>query len=145
VFNMLRCQSRDAAFLDLFSGSGVMGLTALSEGFAPVFLCEKEGLARRAIERSLGELSLRGTVLEDFRLLSRQPLDRPWIAYLDPPFAQPGLAHEALELLRALEWQRESRVFLEFDCQQIPMPCPGWRHSGMRTFGRIALYELLPE
>lgn len=145
VFNRLRSQGREGGFLDLFSGSGVMGLTALSEGYAPVFLCEQEAVARQALEGSLREFAQGCSVLSDFRQLACQLLDGPWVAYLDPPFAQPELAVEALHMLRSLAFYGESLALLECERDVLLPPGTGWDQRWVRCFGRSALHELLPE
>src|ERR1700720_3848280 len=52
-----------AAVLDLYAGSGAMGLEALSRGAARAVFVERDGGAVRAIERNLEKLRLSGTVL----------------------------------------------------------------------------------
>ena len=89
--------------LDLFAGSGALGLEALSRGFAALDLVERDrGQAagiRAAIER-LGAREEAALHVEDaFAFLARSPL--LWdVIFIDPPFAL-GLQDEALT--RALE------------------------------------------
>jgi 16S rRNA (guanine966-N2)-methyltransferase len=52
-----------AEVLDLFAGSGAMGLEALSRGASRVVFVESERDARRAIERNLDKLGLTGAVV----------------------------------------------------------------------------------
>jgi len=52
-----------ASVLDLFAGSGAMGLEALSRGAERVVFVESDRAAARAIERNLDKLRLRGTIL----------------------------------------------------------------------------------
>src|SRR5947208_2676839 len=52
-----------ATVLDLYAGSGAMGLEALSRGAARAVFVESDRDAVRAIERNLDKLRLRGTVL----------------------------------------------------------------------------------
>ena len=52
-----------AAVLDLYAGSGAMGLEALSRGAARAVFVERDGDAVRAIERNLDSLGLSGTIL----------------------------------------------------------------------------------
>jgi 16S rRNA (guanine966-N2)-methyltransferase len=50
----------EMAVLDLFAGSGAMGLEALSRGAASAVLVESDREAQRAIERNLEKLGLKG-------------------------------------------------------------------------------------
>src|ERR1051325_7484348 len=62
VFNILGPVD-GAVVLDLYAGSGAMGLEALSRGASQVVFVERDAAALRAIERNLDKLRLRGTVL----------------------------------------------------------------------------------
>jgi 16S rRNA (guanine966-N2)-methyltransferase len=53
----------DMAVLDLFAGSGAMGLEALSRGASSAVLVESDREAQRAIERNLEKLELTGATL----------------------------------------------------------------------------------
>jgi len=62
VFNILGAVD-GAVVLDLYAGSGAMGLEALSRGAARAVFVERDGDAVRAIERNLDKLRLSATVL----------------------------------------------------------------------------------
>src|SRR5205823_4609681 len=62
VFNIVAPWVEDAQVLDLFAGSGAMGLEALSRGAARAVFVEAEPDACRTIERNLDRLRLRGEV-----------------------------------------------------------------------------------
>ena len=87
-----------AAVLDLYAGSGAMGLEALSRGAAHAVFVERDPEAVRAIERNLDKLRLRATVLRkdavaalaaDTRKYDLVLVDPPYDMYLD---IQPQLA-----------------------------------------------------
>jgi 16S rRNA (guanine966-N2)-methyltransferase len=60
VFNIVAPWVEDARVLDLYAGSGAMGLEALSRGAASVVFVESDADAVRAIERNLDKLRLTG-------------------------------------------------------------------------------------
>jgi 16S rRNA (guanine966-N2)-methyltransferase len=62
VFNILGPVD-GAAVLDLYAGSGAMGLEALSRGAAKAVFVERDGDAARTIERNLDKLRLAGTIV----------------------------------------------------------------------------------
>jgi len=78
----------DLSFLDLFSGSGLVGLEAWSRGARPVVLVEKDRGKRRDIRANITDLvpspTLRVEPVERFIARNRTPFD---VVYLDPPFA----------------------------------------------------------
>src|SRR5918912_1803523 len=64
VFNIVAPWVEDARVLDLYAGSGAMGLEALSRGAASAVFVESDADAVRAIERNLDKLRLtRATVV----------------------------------------------------------------------------------
>src|SRR5438552_17742378 len=60
VFNIVAPWVEDAQVLDLFAGSGAMGLEALSRGAARAVLVEEDERACRAIKANLDKLRLTG-------------------------------------------------------------------------------------
>ena len=76
-----------AAVLDLFAGSGAMGLEALSRGAAQAVFVERDPDAVRAIERNLDKLRLRGTVLRQDAVAVLAGESRKYdLVFVDPPY-----------------------------------------------------------
>ncbi len=95
-------------FLDLFAGTGVNALEALSRGAARAVLVECEGRSLDLLRRNLALLEALGraevvTAPADAALkrLARQG-ERFSLCWCDPPFARWGLGLEALALARSL-------------------------------------------
>ena len=63
VFNIVAPWVDDARVLDLYAGSGAMGLEALSRGAASAVFVESDADAVRAIERNLDKLRLTGATV----------------------------------------------------------------------------------
>jgi len=89
LFNILGDQVVDALFLDLFAGTGSVGIEALSRGARRVVFVERE---RRAIETIKENLKITGLtaqaeVIRDdvFRFLAREPAERFDLIYIAPP------------------------------------------------------------
>ncbi|MEV0378577.1 16S rRNA (guanine(966)-N(2))-methyltransferase RsmD [Nonomuraea sp. NPDC050643] len=112
----------DARVLDLYAGSGAIGLEALSRGAAEAVLVESDPKAVRTIKANIQSLDLEGAqVVADKveRVLGKTP-DEPYdIVFADPPYAVPdGEVDRTLSLLRDNGWlvggalvafERESR------------------------------------
>ena len=79
-----------ASVLDLFAGSGAMGLEALSRGAGRVVFVESDRAAVRAIEQNLERLRLRGTILHEEAgraLLDEARAGRRYdLVLVDPPY-----------------------------------------------------------
>ena len=75
------------SFLDLFSGSGIVGIEAASRGADPVWLIERDRKKRKTIDRNVdfveSEVVLRMMPVEAFVRKPPRPFD---LIYFDPPF-----------------------------------------------------------
>jgi len=87
VFNILQNQIEGAHCLDLFAGSGAMGLEALSRGAASATFIERDREAIRCIQQNLKTLGAEGTVIKADALNGLKRLDKQYdIIYVDPPY-----------------------------------------------------------
>ena len=92
IFSMLQFELRDACVLDLFAGSGQMGLEAISRGAKEAVFCDASREAAKIVEKNLikTRLALQGEVLcMDFEralqgMRKRKTFD---LVFLDPPYA----------------------------------------------------------
>ncbi len=94
-----------ATVLDLYAGSGAVGLEALSRGASDVLLVESDARAARVIQGNIEAVRLPGARLitdRAERVLARGPGDLPPrdLVFADPPYATP--ADEVRRVLTAL-------------------------------------------
>lgn len=93
LFNMLQPELLNCRFLDLFSGSGAIGIEALSRGASYAVLIEKNPKAAACIEQNLNFTHLRENarllktdVLHGLSMLEREdPFD---LIFMDPPYGR---------------------------------------------------------
>lgn len=105
LFNVWQTRIADASFLDLFAGSGSIGIEALSRGARKVVFVERDRRAVNTIKRNLAACNFTdGYVIyqEDvFKRLAR--LKETGIVfdlvYLDPPFTVSGIFLPVMESL----------------------------------------------
>jgi 16S rRNA (guanine966-N2)-methyltransferase len=93
-----------ARVLDLYAGSGAVGLEALSRGAGHVLLVESGARAARVIRDNVEAIGLPGAeVVTDRveRVLARGPAEKYDVVFADPPYALPG--DEVSAMLQALE------------------------------------------
>ena len=122
LFNWLQTEIRGARCLDLFAGSGALGLEALSRGAAHLCAVEQNRVAAQRLRDNLAllhEESAAEIVLNDAVRLLKTPPDNPFdIAFLDPPFAA-GLLPAVCRLLEENNWLNPAAmVYVEQDAQR---------------------------
>ena len=107
IFNMLGSSVEGATVLDLFAGSGALGIEALSRGAATATFLDLDEAAVRSIRRNLHGLELGGRVrvvrAEVTRWLGASPGDvkAASLVLLDPPYND-AILPQALALLDTL-------------------------------------------
>lgn len=110
AFAILEKELAGAVFLDLFAGTGILSLEALSRGAAAAWLVEANPKARQLIARNLALLGVdQGQVrllpleaAQAVRRLAQQGI-KVHIAWADPPFAHFSSALPVLAALVELE------------------------------------------
>jgi 16S rRNA (guanine966-N2)-methyltransferase len=144
LFNWLMPVLPGARVLDLFAGSGALGLEAVSRGAGGALLVERDpALAqslRQACERLQAEAVqvIRADALQWLRFPVHGRFD---LVFLDPPF-DAGLWREALALLPP--WLAEDAwLYLESPAAAAETPGPGWslHREGRTRETRHALYR----
>ncbi|XAS75873.1 16S rRNA (guanine(966)-N(2))-methyltransferase RsmD [Dermatophilaceae bacterium Sec6.4] len=134
-----------AAVLDLYAGSGALGLEALSRGARTALLVEKDPRAAAVIRRNVAELSLPATVrcAAAASVVDAVAPHAMHLVLIDPPYAIPQA--EIAELLAALVqggWlQIEAVVVLERSSRS---GAPAWpdrlRAMESRAYGETTLW-----
>jgi 16S rRNA (guanine966-N2)-methyltransferase len=134
-----------ASVLDLYAGSGAMGLEALSRGAVRAVFVEQDAEAVRAIESNLDKLRLRGTVLRRdavAALSAEASAGRKYdLVLVDPPYEMfPDLQPQLARYLPAV-LADDGLLVLETDARAEPELPLAERTS--RTYGqtRVTVYE----
>lgn len=90
LFNMLQDRIADGVFVDLFAGSGGIGIEALSRGASHAYFVENAGEAVRCIQENLAftRLTENATLLKQdvFMALDRIQEREVNIVFMDPPY-----------------------------------------------------------
>jgi len=141
IFNKLMMSINGAEVLDLFAGTGALGLECLSRGAKGVQFVESDKRVVKALRTNIITLgaSDSASVLEqsamDFLACStKTQFD---VVFLDPPF-QAGLLASAIELLHTNNWLEEGAiVYIEQSAgdSSLVLP-PSWELYRERTAGQ---------
>jgi 16S rRNA (guanine966-N2)-methyltransferase len=127
---------RGARFLDLFCGSGAIGLEACSRGAAGVLLVDADPAALRLARANLTRLGAPPNVrimAADAARLGRAP-GRFDLVFLDPPYRS-GLATAALEHLRRGWLANGTRLVVELAAREELAVPAGYQIEQERRYG----------
>ena len=111
----LRGTLAGARFMDLYGGSGAVGLEALSRGAVHVLLAESDPRAARTIRENAAAIGLPGAEVRAGRaekVVAGEPPAEPYdVVFLDPPYDIPDAdLREILLTLRAGGWLTEDAL-----------------------------------
>ncbi len=142
VFNILAhgepSLPADARVLDVFAGTGALGLEALSRGAAHATFVEADRAAAALIRRNveaLREDANASIVTRDARRIGHAPTPVA-LAFLDPPYGQ-GLAAPALDALAAGGWLAPGAVIVvETGADEAVDWPPGFIETDVRHYGK---------
>lgn len=142
VFNVLaaRMDFDGLRVLDLYAGSGALGLEALSRGAASVLLVENDRRAADVITRNIGTVGLPGATVRRGSVAavlsgSGTPMD---LVLADPPYDVPAEeVGEMLSLLQQNGWLAPGAVVvIERAASSPPLAWPaGWTEWPQRRYG----------
>jgi 16S rRNA (guanine966-N2)-methyltransferase len=145
LFNWLMPRLGGARVLDLFAGSGALGLEAVSRGAAQATLVERDAALSRQLRESVARLGAQDqiTVVQaDALQWLRQPAGPlADIAFVDPPFAD-GLWEAVIAGLPS-HLAADAWLYVESPADQAPKMPAAWllhREGGTREV-RFALYR----
>lgn len=145
LFGILQFEIRSKRVLDLFAGSGNLGLEALSRGASFAFFCDASRAAVRVVEANIQKLGFenRSKVLNcsfeaAIAALARSG-ERVDIVFLDPPYAS-GLHEKALLALRNSAILAPGAILIaEHDPARPPALPEGLAAYDQRRYGEVAL------
>lgn len=146
LFNWLATDVAGSRCLDLFAGTGALGLEALSRGAKSAVFVENSSRAAKALQHGIDKLGALNATLVcadafDFvRTYGDEPFD---IVFLDPPFADDTVPELCRLLSGSAVLARRARVYIEQDRKQ-PRPelPPAWSVLREKTAGNVR-YSLL--
>ncbi len=153
IFGILGARVAGAAVLDLFAGTGAMGLEALSRGAVAAVLVEADAAACEVLRRNVD--SLGASEAEILRMDYRRALRflesrgrRFRLLFLDPPYGKGFASRAAGEVASCGVAEPGATVVVEESAREdvSPMP-PGWVVADDRRYGdtRVIFFEILPD
>ncbi|HXZ26111.1 MAG TPA: 16S rRNA (guanine(966)-N(2))-methyltransferase RsmD [Nitrospiria bacterium] len=153
LFNILGARILNATWLDLYAGSGIIGLEALCRGAAWATLVEAEAEAGRCIQANIRTLALhtrallwRGTVQDFLRRPGGLPATGAVfdLVFADPPYAAnptlPSIEQLLLLCRQSGKIAPHAWIMIEHGVKTaMPTEHAGWRRHRTYNYGDSAL------
>lgn len=122
LFNIIQDEIANAIFLDLFSGSGAIGLEAASRGAKKVILCDKSKEAIRIINKNIEKTHLKERVelynVDYEQLLKTKIQDKLDIIYIDPPYDSDFVIKSIKMIIQKNIIHENTKIIIETDDEQ---------------------------
>jgi len=144
LFNWLAPMIEGAHCLDLFAGSGALGLEALSRGAAEVVMLDQHPKVIQQLKTNLASLDCERAAVQQADALSylQQTPGKPFdVVFLDPPYRKDLLA-PCCELLNEQAWlAKGARVYLENERgYTLPALPENWQLARSKKAGQVAYH-----
>ncbi|MEM9709236.1 MAG: 16S rRNA (guanine(966)-N(2))-methyltransferase RsmD [Pseudomonadota bacterium] len=144
LFNILANQGlpEGARVLDLFAGTGALGLEALSRGAVHATFVDSGAKAQSLLRANIAKARM-GSAAEllqgDATRLPRAKVPAD-LVFLDPPYGK-GLGQKALEAARSSGWIADGATLVLEEASAQPIP-EGFELLEMRRYGAAQLHFL---
>jgi 16S rRNA (guanine966-N2)-methyltransferase len=150
IFNILGDRVRGARILDLYAGTGAMGIEALSRGAESVLFVDDHGAALAALEKNIKACSLqsranmvRWDLLNNLNIIrsNRRAFN---LVFLDPPYNKNMIKPTLSNLGISQSLEKGSLLVLEHSpLEPIPENLPGFKMSDQRRYGKTLVSFLI--
>ena len=140
VFNILQFELEGARVLDLFAGTGQLGIEALSRGAAEAVFVDGSSAAVKIVRENLKLCGFEARVLQGDAIGYLPSLGRFDVVFLDPPYDS-GLLEKALEVIENVDLLSDGGIIVCESRREKIMPElePPYRRTLTRNYGKVCL------
>lgn len=143
IFSMIAAYPEDAIVIDLFSGTGNLGLEAISRGAKRCYFGDK---SRQSIELTKQNIAYckqeenAVTILGDFEQILRRIPEKSELIFLDPPYKR-GLINRCFEMISQLSLLSEDGIIVAEHGVEEPLAekMSGFSKLKEKIYGTIAI------
>ena len=156
-FNTLQFEIVDAVFVELFSGSGSIGLEALSRGAKRVLFMEMDRAAQKVLRENISQTDPSACEVyggDSFELIGRvverlEALDESAYFYIDPPFSiregKEAIYDKTMKLIASLPPERVRLIIIEhMTGLELPERLGTFEKGKSKKFGKTSLTYYAP-
>jgi 16S rRNA (guanine(966)-N(2))-methyltransferase RsmD len=152
IFNILRGEIEGKVVLDLFAGTGNLGIEALSRGAKKAFFVEKGRQALRLIQKNLIQLGLeeRSEIIPKDANRAIGILNQRGESFdlilMDPPYEKGLIKRTLMKLGSHPIYHKDSILIIEHDRREpLPAPIDRWNLSREQWLGDTVISFLNPQ
>ena len=147
LFNWLAPEIQGARCLDVFAGSGALGVEALSRGAGTVLMLERDAKAASQLRANLSLLNAQNgkiihgdalKFLQEGNHVHNNPEGSYQIIFIDPPF-QLQLWQQVIDVLEAKNWLAEdATIYIESGRESVYQTPPNWQLHREKHAGNVS-------
>ena len=140
LFNIIQFDIEGRRVLDLFAGTGQLGIEALSRGAAEAVFCDESRSAVKLVHANLERCGLKGRVELCDSLGYLKGAGKFDLVFLDPPY-DTNLLEKALELIQNVDILNDGGIIV---CESrrekaLPEAVAPYRKDLSRRYGKVCL------
>lgn len=146
IFSMINFNIPSSRVLDLFAGSGAMGLEAVSRGAAEAVFVDCDDKALNVIRKNIEKTRFDCCTVKhtDFKLFLNTCCESFDIIFLDPPYGA-GFYEEALGIIKNRNLLSDGGILIAECAIDIKPDFAGFQVYRERKYGKVAVYVLTEE
>lgn len=140
VFNILQFDIEGRRVLDLFAGTGQLGIECLSRGAAEAVFVDRDRAAVAIVKDNLKSCGLRGTVLCTDALSYLRSCGRFDLIFVDPPYDS-GLYEPVLQTINSVDILSEGGIIIVEARRGAALPdmCAPYRKGRTYQYGKVQI------
>ena len=140
MFNLIQFDIEGRRVLDLFAGTGQLGIEALSRGARSAVFVDESRAAVQLVRTNLAHCRLQGDVVQGEALGYLRTCGKLDLIFLDPPYAA-GLLGPALEEIARFDICREHGIIVAESALETALPAlaPPYTLYREYRYGKIKL------
>ena len=140
IFNILQFDIEGRRVLDLFAGTGQLGIEALSRGAASAVFIDRDRAAVQIVKDNLRICELEGTVLCTDAISFLKNCGRFDLIFIDPPYDS-GLYDEVLQTINSFDILSEGGIMIVEARRETPLPdlAPPYKKLREYRYGKVKI------
>lgn len=135
IFNFLGNDWEGKIALDLFAGSGALGIESLSRGAKKAILVEKNAKVIEILRNNLASLGVDNAKIVKYDALDFTSIERFDVVFVDPPYEiYDGICEKLSEKLDTLAVQKRAVLVVSRPKKSVALKLANWKIEKSRDY-----------